>query len=458
MTNPVSLPRTYTVTPADKRQFWYIMLPAFIEGIIMQLFGMIDTLMLGNTADSAVNIASVSLANTPHMFMSGILSAFSIGATTAIAFYTGQGRQDKIAATTRQTILTVLLVSLLIAVPAFIFAPQIVAFAGAEGELQPGATLYFRIIIAAYPIEILTVAATACMRGIGVTKIAMIYNITAGAFNVLGNYVLIYGKFGFPEMGVAGAALSTSLSKCISFAIAAWYMLTQDSPVRIRLTESFRFTRDGIGRVANVGITTALEQVLLQGGNVIACKIVAVMDTASIAAFNICSSINGLSWRPGSACQVASTTFTGVDLGEGRPEKARARSLMVFRYGMIFCAVLSVFLLLFRYPVAGLFTPEEEIRRLAGHALFFDAVSIAGITAHVIFSGSLRASGDQKYSLIASMISIWTARVVIAGILAMTGMLTVDTARLCVAIDQTIRGSIMSARFFKSDRLKARSE
>ena len=94
MTNPVSLPRTYTVTPADKRQFWYIMLPAFIEGIIMQLFGMIDTLMLGNTADSAVNIASVSLANTPHMFMSGILSAFSIGATTAIAFYTGQGRQD----------------------------------------------------------------------------------------------------------------------------------------------------------------------------------------------------------------------------------------------------------------------------------------------------------------------------------------------------------------------------
>ena len=87
MTSP-----SYTVTSADKRSFWFIMLPALIEGVISQLFGIIDTLMLGNTAESAVNIASVSIANVPHVLLVNTIAAFCIGATTSIAFYTGQGQ------------------------------------------------------------------------------------------------------------------------------------------------------------------------------------------------------------------------------------------------------------------------------------------------------------------------------------------------------------------------------
>lgn len=449
---------SYTVTSADKRSFWFIMLPALIEGVISQLFGIIDTLMLGNTAESAVNIASVSLANTPHALMVSIASAFCIGATTTIAFYSGQGKPEKISAVVRQTFLLVTAVSVFITVLALIFTEQIVLFSGADDELLDRGMLYFRIIVAAYPIEAMIFVATACLRGIGITGIAMVYNLLAGGLNVIGNYVLIYGKFGFPEMGVAGAALSTSLSKCIALAIAAWYLLCRDSAVRIRFTESFRFTRDGIGRVASVGITTALEQLLLQGGNIMAVKIVATMETTSIAAFNVCTSINGLSWRPGGACQVASTTFTGRDLGEGRPDKARARTLMVYRYALCFCAFMTVFMLVMRYPIARLFSPEEEIWQKAGHALIFDALTIIGVTSHLVFSGSLRAAGDQKYPLIASMISIWTARVLIASVLVKAGILNVDTARLCVGLDQMIRGSIVTLRFITSNKYKTRRE
>ena len=84
MTTSPTVGQTYRVTPADRRSFWFIMLPALIEGIILVMFGMIDTLMLGNTVDSAVNIASVSLANTPHQFILCVLNAFAIGTTTAM--------------------------------------------------------------------------------------------------------------------------------------------------------------------------------------------------------------------------------------------------------------------------------------------------------------------------------------------------------------------------------------
>lgn len=428
------------------------MLPALIEGIILVMFGMIDTLMLGNTANSAVNIASVSLANTPHQFIICVLNAFAIGTTTAIAFYTGQNDSRRISAAARQSFLLMLLTGTASAVICIVFASPIVRFAGATGELHDSAVLYFRIIMAGFPMEILAVTATACMRGIGITKVAMIYNIIASAFNVLGNYVLIYGKFGFPEMGVAGAAISTTLSKCISFGIALWYMLGVDSPVRIRLKESFRFTRDGLGRICSVGITAGLEQVILQGGNILAVKLVASMETASIAAFNICGTINGLSWKPGGACQVATTTFTGRDLGEGRPDKAKARTMMVYRYSLIFSAVMTVFIILFRVPIAALFSPEKEIVTRAGAAMIFDAVSVVGITTHLTLAGSLRSAGDSKYPLIASMISIWSCRVMFAFLLTRLGVWDVMTARLCVAMDQLIRGSIVAGRFFLSKK------
>ena len=73
-----------------------------------------------------------------------------------------------------------------------------------------------------------------------------------------------------------------------------------------------------------------------------------------------------------------------------------------------------------------------------------------------MFSGSLRAAGDQKYPLIASMISIWTARVLIASIFVKTGILSVDTARLCVGLDQMIRGTIVMTRFLRSSKYKRR--
>ena len=452
MTPSSSVKQTYRVTPADRRSFWFIMIPALVEGILLVMFGMIDTLMLGNTADSAVNIASVSLANTPHQFVLCVLNAFAIGTTTAIAFYTGQNDARRISAAARQSFLFMFIAGTTTAVLGILFASPIVTFSGATGELHDTAVLYFRIIMAGFPLEMLTITATACMRGIGLTRVAMTYNIIASAANVLGNYLLIYGKFGFPEMGAAGAALSTTLSKCISFSIALWYMLRIDSPIRLHFRESFRFTRDGLGRVCSVGVTAALEQVILQGGNVIAVKIIATMETASIAAFNICGSINGLSWKPGGACQVATTTFTGRDLGEGRPDKAKARSLMVYRYSLYFSAFMTLFIILFRVPIASFFSPEKEIVTLAGAAMIFDAVSVVGITTHLTLSGALRSAGDTKYPLIASMISIWTARVMIATLLLRMGALNVMTARLCVAIDQLIRGSIVGARFFLSKK------
>ncbi len=444
----------YRVTRADRFAFFRMMIPALIEGVVTQLFGMVDTQMLGNTAASAVNISAVAVSNAPLNFVVCVLVAFTIGETTAVAWYSGRGERQKVAAVARQSMLAVCAVTVAATAAAILFRGPIVRFAGAREELFAPAETYFTIVALGLPLQMMTASATAAMRGIGVTRIAMFYNLLSGGANVVLNAVLIYGRLGFPALGVAGAAVATTVSKGIAFLIAMSYMFFADSTVRLRFGGSWRFTRDGIGRVASVGLTTAGEQMILQGGNILAVRLVAGMDTASIAAFNICGTIEGIGWRPGGACQVASTTFTGRALGEGRPEKARARTMMVYRWALGITLCTTVFTILFRYPIARLFSPDEIVWRAAGATLIIDALSTFGVTTHQTLAGSLRAADDSRYPLIASLISLWVFRVLALLLFSRLGILTVTTGRLAVAMDQTVRGTIVALRFFTKKEWK----
>lgn len=447
----------YTVTAEDKKKFLRIMMPALVEGIITQLFGMIDTLMLGNTADSAINISAVSISGAPLNFIVCVLAAFTIGTTTAVAYYNGRGERDNVGAATRQSFTFVLLATAAATAAALIFSDQIVNFAGAKGELHEAAVTYFRIVAIGLPIQMLTSVATAAMRGIGVTSIAMIYNLISGGANVLLNYCLIYGNLGFPELGVAGAAWATTIAKVIAFVIAAVNMFFVVSPVQLHFYDSYGFTGPVIGRICSVGLTTAAEQVILQGGNILATRITSHLDPNSIAAMSICSNIEGIGWKTGQACQVATTTFTGYDIGEGKPEKAKKRSVMVYRYSLYMAAAVIVLIVFARYGIAKLFTPVEEVWKLAGGALVIDAVSNIGVTTHLVLAGSLRAAGDSKYPLIASLVSLWVFRVIMLYIILRAGHLNVYTGRIGIATDQMVRGTIVALRFFTSDKYRKKS-
>ncbi len=444
----------YVITLSDKKKFLSIMLPALVEGIITQLFGMIDTLMLGNTADSAVNISAVSISGAPLNFIVCVLAAFTIGTTTAVAYYHGRGEDENVSAAARQSFTFVLITSTAAAAAALIFSDRIVNFAGAKGELHGAALTYFRIVAVGIPIQMLTSVATAAMRGIGVTSIAMTYNLVSGGSNVILNYCLIYGHFGFPEMGVAGAAWATNIAKVIAFVIAAANMFLVVSPVQLHFHDSYGFTKPIIGRVCSVGLTTAAEQVILQGGNILATRITSYLDTNSIAAMSICSNIEGIGWKTGQACQVATTTFTGYDMGEGMPVKAKKRSLMVYRYSLYMAAAVIVFIIFTRFYIAKMFTTVEEVWRLAGGALIIDAVSNIGVTTHLVLSGSLRAAGDSKYPLIASLVSLWVFRVIMLYIILKLGGLNVYTGRIGIAADQMVRGTIVALRFFTSEKYR----
>lgn len=448
---------SYRLTEKDVRFFLSIMLPALVELLLSQLFGMMDTIMLGHTENSSVLIAAVGMTASPINLIVCVISAFCIGTTAAVAWFTGAGESEKARCAAHQSLALLAVIGAVVTVLSLLFAEPIIRFAGAKEDTLADAVTYYRIIAAGFLVQSVTISITASLRGVGITKIPMLYNLTAALVNVILNYGMIYGRLGFPAMGIRGAAWATTISKFLAFVLAMLLMFFGKIPVGIRRGDSFRPNRQILTRILRVGITAGLEQVILQSGAVLNNKIVATVPTADFAANQIAANVEGLAWQLGNACNAASTTSTGQSLGEGRPEKARSMTRMILLVSLGFSACVILLFLFAGSPIAHLYTPEKEIAATAGRILCYTAIGMPGVATHLTIAGSLRGAGDTKTPLFASFCSLWIFRVGLGYLLVYRLGMGVIAARVCCSVDQLVRASIVSLRYLTGKWAKGSS-
>jgi Na+-driven multidrug efflux pump len=144
----------------------------------------------------------------------------------------------------------------------------------------------------------------------------MLYNIGSNLLNVFGNYVLIYGKFGFPKWGVAGAAASTSIARLISCLVGLYIIyFSRKSIIALKVKDDYKIDWSIVRRVFSIGMPAAVEQFILQSGLILFARTVSGLGTSGFAAHQIGLNINGLAFSPCMAFGVASTTLVGQSLG-----------------------------------------------------------------------------------------------------------------------------------------------
>ena len=428
-----------------------IMLPALLELLLSHLFTMVDTIMLGRSEISAVAIAAVGLTNNPTNLVRSILIALNVGTTAGVAWAVGAGDEKSAGQIARNALMLNAIVGAAAAAVVYTFAGPIVTFMGAGADTFEYARQYLQIIaVGMLPLSMIF-AITAGLRGVGQTKLPMKYNLIANMLNVVGNYLLIYGKLGLPKMGVAGAALSTTLSQVLGFFLAIYTAFHADTPVRMRLDRFWRLRVKWIRRILNVGMTSMLEQLIMQIGFIIFARQVSGLGTLVFAAHQIGLSINGLSWMPGQAFGVAATTLTGQSLGAGEKEKATDFVRLIHRMSMISAALIAVLFVAGSQLIASLYTTDPEVIQLSGGVLKLIALGMPGICTQLPIAAGLRGARDTKFPLMASMAGIWIFRVMLAPVFIYTLGWGLTGAWMTIVLDQTTRALVVYARF-KSGR------
>ena len=421
--------------------------PAMTESFFVALAGMIDTMMVSALGPSAV--AAIGLTNQPKFIGLTIFFGINVAVSALVARRKGEQRQE----TANQILLTAIILGCVacVAISALFvaFAPWMMEVAGSNAETHEAAVTYFRIIMGGTFFNVITMVINSAQRGSGNTKLSMTTNLTSSVVNIIFNYLLIEGHFGFPRWEIRGAAIATVLGTVVSAGMAVFSLFRQKSYVRIPLMRKWklRYSRECAKSIWHLAMNTSLENIAARIGFLATAMIAARLGTNEFAAHNVGMSVLGLGFSFADGMQVAAVALTGEALGAGKKEMAKRYGSICQRIGLVISFILALLLFFGGRWFYSLYFREPEILEMGELICRYLIFIVLLQISQIIFTGCLRAAGDVRYVLVAAMISI-------AGIRTLSTLLMVNVfgwglsgVWLGILADQLSRFTMVSLRF-----------
>lgn len=426
--------------------------PSLVELILTQLTSMADQVMVGRLPGDAgiVALSAVGLATQPKFLLMTMVQALNVGATAVIARYRGQRNQQKAQQTFRQTFILNLLVGTLFMLVGLTFAPQLIRFMSGEGvseQTLQEAVRYFNIQMYGFIPLTLTFTITAALRGIGDSRIPMLYNTVANVINLILNYVMINGKFGCPAMGVAGASWATIIGQTVAFLIAASIVFSGRHYMHFDFRDIFQVELKMMGSVVNIGIPAMIEQLFMRAGVMIFTRAVAGLGDTLYATHQICMSIQALSFMMGQAFASSATTLMGQSLGKRRYDMAVLYMQNTRMLGFYVSLVLGALIVTFNETIVSFYNTSPEVIAAGSGIMILIAASQPIQATQFIVSGGLRGAGDTKYTAFVIMITTLGVRSVLAVLMVTILHWGLWGAWIALMVDQCLRTVLMVARY-----------
>ncbi len=423
--------------------------PSITESFLVSLVGMIDTMMVGGLGSPA--IAAVGLTTQPKFVGLAIFMSLNVAVSAIVARRKGEGDSKSANSVLVQSILITLALTAIVSILCVVFADPIIRLAGSAEDTHEEAVAYFKIIMGAMVFNVLSLVINAAQRGAGNTKIAMRTNIVSNVINVIFNYFLIGGNFGFPKLGVSGAAIATVLGTVVACIMSIVSVLHQGQFICIRSVEKIRFDKRSLKAILNIGSSTLAEQIFLRIGFLTYSIIVARLGTSAFAAHQIGMNLMSISFSFGDGLSVASVTLVGQSLGEKREDLARIYGSVCQRLGILFALALSIIFIFLGRQIFMMFTDETPILDDGVMIMRMMTIVVFLQISQVVYSGCLRGSGDTRYTALVSLISVAMVRPGFGWLFCYPLGLGLFGAWLGLAVDQMVR-FIMTYIRFKSGK------
>ncbi len=387
--------------------------PAVLESFFISLAGMIDTLMVSTLGPSA--IAAVGLTTQPKLIALALFLASNIAISALVARRFGQKRRKNANEIVVTSFIFVLIACLLISFFTFVFADGIIELCGSNSDTHDLAVTYFKVIQAGMIFNVLTMLVNAAQRGSGNTRIAMTTNVTSSLINIFFNYLLIEGHFGFPALGLFGAALATVLGTIVSFVMAIMSLLKNNSYINIAyiIDEKIRPSLMTLGSIIRLSSNFFIENIAMRIGFLTTAIIAAQLGTNAFAAHQVGMNFLSLSFSFGDGMQVAAVALIGRSLGEKNGPLAKRYGTYCQLMGLIISLILMIIMFLFGRDLFGFFFDEAIILDMGAMIMNFIGIIMVFQISQVIYAGCLRGAGDARYTLFASLISVTLIRTLI---------------------------------------------
>lgn len=399
--------------------------PAIVESFFIAFAGLVDSLMVSSLGSYAV--AAVGLTTQPKLLGLAFFFALNVSISALVARRRGEQRQGAANETLVTALVFIILAAAAFSVGFVAFASPIIHLCGSTAETHNGAVTYFRIIMGGMIFNCIQMGINSAQRGAGNTKITMRTNVTSNTINIILNYLLINGHFGFPALGIQGAALATVTGTVVGCVMSILSITKQDGFLNLGyiLKNKIKPTIAAFISLVRVGYSVFFEQVFMRIGFMMTAIMAAKQGTDAMAAHQVGMNIMSLSFAFGDGLQSAAVALIGA--------------------GIAVCLV-AIYLFGGRW-LYSLFFEEQHIIEIGVSIIHVIIFVVIFQICQVIYMGCLRGAGDMLYTAVASMISVTFIRTIVSYLGGYTLGLGIVGIWFGVLADQMSRFIFATIRF-----------
>ncbi|UCC23293.1 MAG: MATE family efflux transporter [Planctomycetota bacterium] len=375
--------------------------PMIITTISFTIMQFVDRFMVSRLGTAAL------AAILPAGFVSFIPASFVLGVFASVSTYVSQslGRDERRECSSYcwQAIYLGLVYSAVVVAIAWPAAPWVFGLLGHGAEVIEMEVIYLRIMLYANAVGVFVWASSQFFMGIHRPIIMMYAALVGQAVNVAANYVLIFGKLGFPAMGIAGAGWGTFIGVTVGAGVRMAMFLSGDVS---RTFESRRTTRVDFGKMAGllkVGLPAGVELMLnVAFWGAVLFWLVGKFGKESLAATSAVLSVTNVSIMPVVGLKIALSAAVGKSIGAGRKDVAIKQTGVCLRVALIYMGLVGLCFLIFRDALMRVWSSDDKVIGIGVNILICAAIYQVFHAARTVYSGSLRGAGDTLWLAIAS--------------------------------------------------------
>ncbi|MBT8098677.1 MAG: MATE family efflux transporter [Gammaproteobacteria bacterium] len=400
----------YTVGPIG-RALGLLAIPMMLEMVMESVFAVVDIAFVSRLGTDAV--AAVGITEALITILYAVAIGLGTGVTAMVSRRIGEKKFDEAAAVTGQAIWIGLAVSAVIGIVGVIYAEDMLRLMGASDGVVSTGKGFTAVLLGGSVSIIYLFLLNAAFRGAGDATIALRSLWLANGLNIILDPCLIFGLGPFPELGVTGAAVATTIGRGSGVLYQLWHLFDAGGRLRVSLRH-FRLEPALITRMLKISIGGIGQFLIATSSWIIVMRIVSLYGSSAIAAYTIALRMLEFIWLPAWGLGNAAATLVGQNLGAGKPRRAERSAWLAARYNTVFMTVAGIVVLVFANQVASLFSNEPVVIQIGTRCLQILGIGFPMYAVGMIITQGLNGAGDTVTPSVINVICFWLLQIPLA--------------------------------------------
>ncbi|CAM3751529.1 MATE family efflux transporter [Erysipelothrix urinaevulpis] len=391
-----------------------IAIPLMLQQVVSTAVNLLDNLMIGQLGDHS--LAGVAAVN--RYFMIALFGTMGVIAAASVFMAQFYGSDDRhhMQQTFRYSILSTCLIMSIFIIIALLFPQEIISFFVKDPHVIREGSRYIVISALSFIPTMFTMAIAGAMRATGDSKTPLIASVASMVTNLVFNYALIYGHFGFPAMGVVGAGIGTLIARLVEVTIISFALRRGDYIFKSSVNELFNISPTLIKAITLKSLPLSINEVMFAMGMALLLRFYGTRGADVISGYSIAVTVSDLFFTMNAGMSIAATILVSQPLGANNLQKAKENGYHLLGFGFILASIFGVMLFMTSFIVPNLYNVSATAIHLATNFLRIQAflfwIYVLNTTVYFI----LRAGGDTKSTLMMDSGYMWCVNLVCVGI------------------------------------------